>query len=44
MSPELVLLLNNSDGMGEFNPELADIFSLGVTFLRIILKFDFVSI
>jgi len=24
--------------MGEFNPELADIFSLGITFLRFILK------
>ena len=24
--------------MGEFKPELADIFSLGITFLRFILK------
>ena len=26
--------------MGEFKPELADIFSLGITFLRFILKLN----
>ena len=36
MSPEL-LLLQNGLGRGEFNPELSDIFSLGISFLRIIL-------
>ena len=36
MSPEL-LLLSNGLGIGEFNPELSDIFSLGITFLRITL-------
>ena len=43
MSPELIQI-RDGFGKGEFNPELADIFSLGVTFLRIILRFDFVSI
>ena len=28
----------NNEGVGEFIPELADIFSLGLTFLRVILK------
>ncbi len=35
MSPELKQISDgNTSGMGEFNPELADIFSLGITFLR----------
>ena len=34
MSPELVKILNGI-GIGEFNPELSDIFSLGISFLRI---------
>ena len=33
MSPELILI-RNGIGIGEFNPELNDIFSLGITFLR----------
>ena len=38
MSPELKQICDgNTDGMGEFIPELADIFSLGITFLRFIL-------
>ena len=28
----------NNEGVGEFIPELADIFSLGLTFLRVILE------
>ena len=43
MAPELIEI-KDGFGKGEFNPELADVFSLGVTFLRIILKFNFVSI
>ena len=34
MSPELVNITNGI-GIGEFNPELSDIFSLGMSFLRI---------
>ena len=36
MSPEL---LETSTGLGakKFNPELSDVFSLGISFLRIIL-------
>ena len=34
MSPELVRIKNGL-GTGEFNPELSDIFSLGMSFLRI---------
>ena len=38
MSPELKFIHDrNREGYGEFNPELADIFSLGITFLRFIL-------
>ena len=38
MSPELKQICDgNTSGMGEFNPELADIFSLGITFLRFVL-------
>ena len=33
MSPELKSIWNG-EGTGNFNPELADIFSLGMTFLR----------
>ena len=36
MSPEL-LKLSNGIGIGEFNPELSDIYSLGLSFLRICL-------
>ena len=34
MSPEL-LEISIGLGAGEFNPELSDIFSLGISFLRI---------
>ena len=37
MSPELIQI-SNGIGIGEFNPELSDIFSLGMSFLRIILN------
>ena len=37
MSPEL-LKISNGLGSGEFNPELSDIFSLGISFLRISLN------
>ena len=30
----------NNEGVGEFIPELADIFSLGLTFLRFMLTLD----
>ena len=33
MSPELILI-NNGNEIGEFNPVKNDIFSLGLTFLR----------
>ena len=36
MSPELINITNGI-GTGEFNPELSDIFSLGISFLRIVL-------
>ena len=36
MSPEL-LLIHLKSGFGEFNPEKTDIFSLGLSFLRLIL-------
>ena len=36
MSPELLLIYNKL-GFGEFNPEKSDIFSLGLSFLRLIL-------
>ena len=36
MSPELLQIYNKS-GFGEFNPEKSDIFSLGLSFLRLIL-------
>ena len=37
MSPEL-LKIKIGLGTGEFNPELSDIFSLGISFLRITLQ------
>ena len=38
MSPELKQICDgNTSGMGEFNPELADVFSLGITFLRFVI-------
>ena len=41
MSPELKRICDgNTSGMGEFNPELADIFSLGITFLRFMLELN----
>ena len=36
MSPELKLIYSKS-GIGLFNPEKSDIFSTGITFLRLIL-------
>ena len=37
MSPELINITNGI-GTGEFNPELSDIYSLGISFLRISLS------
>ena len=37
MSPELLFIYNQS-GFGEFNPEKSDIFSTGLTFLRLVLS------
>ena len=34
MSPELLNIYSKS-GFGEFNPEKSDIFSLGITFIRL---------
>ena len=39
MSPEL-LLIHSHSGVGEFNPEKSDIFSTGLTFLRLSLLLD----
>ena len=36
MAPELIDIINGI-GKGEFNPELSDIYSLGLSFLRITL-------
>ena len=37
MSPELITIMTGSNkSIGEFNPEKCDIFSLGITFLRLI--------
>ena len=36
MSPELLLIYKGT-GFGEFNPEKSDIFSTGLTFLRLTL-------
>ena len=37
MSPEMLYIhfINNNYGIGEFNPIKSDIFSLGITFLRL---------
>jgi len=37
MSPELLEIFNKS-GIGEFNPEKSDIFSMGLSFLRLVLN------
>ena len=37
MSPELKAINDGNLAVGEFNPELADVFSLGLTILRFIL-------
>ena len=37
MSPELKSINDGNLELGEFNPELADVFSLGLTILRFIL-------
>ena len=37
MSPELKAINDGNLAVGEFNPELADVFSLGLTLLRFIL-------
>ena len=39
MSPEL-LLIHLKSGFGEFNPEKTDIFSLGLSFLRLVLLLE----
>ena len=39
MSPELLLIFSGT-GFGEFNPEKSDIFSTGLTFLRLLLSLD----
>ena len=39
MSPELLLIYSKS-GSGEFNSEKSDIFSTGLTFLRLLLLLD----
>ena len=37
MSPEMLkIFINSSSSFGEFIPEKADIFSLGLSFLRVI--------
>ena len=36
MAPELINIINGI-GTGQFNPELCDIYSLGMSFLRITL-------
>ena len=41
MSPELKQINDgNTEGIGEFSPELADVFSLGITFLRFTLNLN----
>ena len=35
MSPELLLIYKKSSMFGQFNPEKSDIFSTGLTFLRL---------
>ena len=36
MSPEMLELHNGNQSIGSFNPEKADIFSLGLSFIRVI--------
>ena len=36
MAPELIMIMNGI-GIGEFDPQKCDIYSLGLSFLRIIL-------
>ena len=36
MSPEMLSLFNNPNEIGSFIPEKSDIFSLGLSFLRVI--------
>ena len=36
MSPELKAINDGNLAVGEFNPELADVFSLGLTLLRFV--------
>lgn len=36
MSPELKAINDGNLSIGEFNPELADVFSLGLTLLRFV--------
>ena len=36
MSPEMINVWMNSSAFGEFNPEKSDIFSLGLSFIRVI--------
>ena len=36
MSPELKAINDGNLAMGEFNPELTDVFSLGLTLLRFV--------
>ena len=38
MSPELKSINDGNLAIGEFNPELSDIFSLGLSFLRLFLN------
>ena len=37
MSPELLIILKSGNKYGKFNPEKSDVFSLGLTFLRLCL-------
>ena len=37
MAPELIAITNGI-GTGEFNPEKCDVYSLGMSFIRIILS------
>ena len=39
MSPELILIYSSA-GTGDFNPEKSDIFSAGLTFLRLALDLE----
>ena len=37
MSPELIKIMTGNETIGLFNPEKSDVFSLGITFLRLVL-------